>query len=134
MNADKDTLAHFLVLCNRIYQHSDTNNLNVAVRGERCRELNRYGILSLRAIASVVGCSVWQVEQAIVGMPRPKARGKLNPSHLTMLAYSLSNGKVWPTYLQHMLAEGTSISTISDLTGIAESTLQRHRRSLGNTY
>lgn len=130
MSTDKDELANFLVILNSVYLHTDTNNLNSAIRGERCRQLNRYGILSLRAIASVVGCSVWQVEQDIAGMPRPKARGKLNPQHLTMLAYSLSRGRVTPMWLQHMLAEGTSLSTISDLTGIAESTLQRHRRNL----
>lgn len=130
MSTDKDILADFLVVLNNVYLHQDTNNLNTAVRGERCRQLNRYGILSLRAIASVVGCSVWQVEQAIVGMPKPTARGKLNPRHLSMLAYTLSVGRIRTTWLKLMLEEGTSISTISDLTGIAESTLQRHRRNL----
>lgn len=130
MSTDKDVLADFLVVLNSVYQHSDTNNLNSAIRGERCRQLHRYGILSLSGIASVVGCSVWQVEQAIKGMPRPKSRGKLNPQHLTMLSYMLSKGRVNPLWLSIMLEEGTSLSTIADLTGIAESTLQRHRRNL----
>lgn len=130
MSTDKDELAGFLVTLNSVYQHADTNNLNSAIRGERCRQLNRYGILSLSGIAAVVGCSPWQVEQAIKGMPKPKSRGKLNPTHLTMLSYMLSKGKVHPLWLGIMLEEGTSLSTISDLTGIAESTLQRHRRNL----
>lgn len=130
MSIDKDELASFLVILNSVYQHTDTNNLNSAIRGERCRQLHRFGILSLSAIASVVGCSPWQVEQAIVGMPKPKARGKLNPKHLTMLSYMLSRGKVNPLWLRIMLEEGTNLSTISDLAGIPESTLQRHRRNL----
>lgn len=130
MSTDKDELANFLVILNAIYQHKDTNNLNAAIRGGRCRQINNYGILSLHAISSVVGCSVWQVEQALVGISRPVKRGRLNPEHLSMLAYMLSNGKVRTEWLARMLGEGTSLSTISDLTGIAESTLQRHRRKL----
>lgn len=130
MSTDKDKLADFLVILNSVYLHTDTNNLNSTIRGERCRQLHRYGVLSLQAIASVVGCSVWQVERAIVGMPKPKARGKLNPRHLTMLGYMLSKGRVNPLWLGIMLEEGTSLSTIADLTGIAESTLRRHRRNL----
>ena len=77
-----------------------------------------------------MGCSVWQVERSIVGMKKPTARGWLNPRHLTMLSYMLSRGRVNQDWLGIMLEEGTSLSTISDLTGIAESTLQRHRRNL----
>lgn len=130
MSIDKDELAHFLIVLSNIYLHKETNNLNATIRGERCRQINRWGILSLRAIASVVGCSPWQVEQAIKGMPKPTSRGTLNPSHLSMLGYMLSNGRVRLDWLGIMLEDGTSLSTISDLTGIAESTLQRHRRKL----
>lgn len=130
MSTEKDELANFLVILNGIYLHKDTNNLNRAIRGERCRQINNYGILSPRAIAAVVGCSVWQVEEALSGVSRPNTRGRLNPEHLSMLAYMLSNGKVRTEWLGRMLEEGTSLSTISDLTGIAESTLQRHRRKL----
>lgn len=130
MSIDKDELANFLVILNNAYLHKDTNGLNPEVRRERCRQINRWGILSLRAIGSVIGCSAWQVEKAIVGMPKPKARGTLNPSHLSMLAYMLSGGKVNEHWLGLMIMGGTSISTISDLTGIAESTLHRHRRKL----
>lgn len=130
MSIDKDELANFLVILNAIYQHQDTNNLDALTRGERCRQINRWGILSLRAIASVVGCSVWQVEKSIKGMKKPNARGQLNPQHLSMLAYMLSRGKVNDDWLALMLGEGTSLSTITDLTGIPESTLQRHRRKL----
>jgi len=127
---DKNELASFLAWLNGIYQRRDTTGLNSAVRGERCREINRHGILSLQAIGAITGSSVWQVEQAIVGMKRPKARGKLNPQHLSMLAYVLSTGKIKTEWLGIFLEEGTSLSTVADLTGIAESTLHRHRRKL----
>lgn len=91
--------------------------------------LNAYGILSLSAIGAVIGCSAWQVEQSIIGMQKPAKRGKLNPQHLSMLAYVLSTGKIKDTWLRIFLEGGTSLSTVSDLTGIAESTLHRHRRN-----
>lgn len=127
---DETQLAAFLALLAGIHSHKKTNNLSPEVRGERCRQINRYGILSLSAIAAVVGCSVWQAEQAIVGMPRPKARGTLNPQHISMLAYVLSTGKVRPAWVRIFLDEGTSMSTVSDLTGISASTLFRHRRNI----
>ena len=130
MSTDRDELAHFLVVLNSIHLHKDTNNLDAATRGERCRQINSWGILSLRAIASVVGCSIYQVERALTGAKKPKARGALNPLHLSMLGYMVSSGRVNTEWLEYMLDNGTSLSTIADLTGIAESTLYRHRRKL----
>jgi len=127
---DKDELAAFLALISGIHQRIETNNLDPGVRGERCRRINAYGILSLSAIGAIIGCSSWQVEQAIVGMKRPTTRGKLNPKHLSMLAYALSTGKIKDTWLTLFLEEGTSLSTVSDLTGISEATLHRHRRNI----
>lgn len=127
---DESELAAFIALVAGIWQRQSTLALDAGVRGERCRQINRYGILSLSAIASVIGCSVYQVERSIAGMTRPTSRGKLNPQHLSMLAYVLSAGKIRTDWLAMFLMEGTSLSTVSDLTGIAESTLHRHRRKI----
>lgn len=130
MSTDKSELAAFIALLAGIYQRQETLTLDAGMRGERCRQINSYGILSLSAIGAVIGCSAWQVERSIIGMKRPTARGKLNPQHLSMLAYVLSAGKIKTSWLHIFLEEGTSLSTVSDLTGIAESTLHRHRRKI----
>lgn len=125
---DESELAGFLALLAGIHNHRKTNNLSPEVRGERCRQINRYGILSLSAIAAVVGCSVWQARQDIKGMINPLARGTLNPQHISMLAYVLSTGKIRPAWVRIFREEGTSMSTVADLTGISESTLYRQGR------
>lgn len=131
MSTSTSEKAAFLALLAGYHRRHKVFALDSKERGERCRELNSYGILSLSAIGSVLGCSPWQVEQAILGHPRPTARGKLNPRHLSMLGYVVSYGKITNTWLRLFLEEGTSISTISDLTGIGESTLRRRKKNLG---
>lgn len=127
---DKNDLAAFIAYVAGIYQRKDTNTLDLETMEERCRKINAYGILSLSAIGAVIGCSAYRVDKAIVGMRKPTNRGKLNPQHLSMLAYMLSTGKINDLWLGVFLEEGTSLSTVSELTGISESTLQRHRRKL----
>jgi hypothetical protein len=124
---DRNDLAAFLALAAGMYQRQAILALDPSTRGERCRQLNSYGILSLSAIGEVLGCSTYQVEKSIIGMQKPTSRGRLNPQHLSMLAYSLSTGRINDVWLGILLEEGTSLSTISDLTGIAESTLYRHK-------
>lgn len=124
----KTEIATLLALMSGTHRHAATSKLLTDIRVERCRALNEYGILSLEAISATVGCSVYQTKQAIYGMPRPKARGKLNPRHIAMLAHCLSRGKIPQHWLTLMLAEGTSLSTISDLTGISPATLHRRKQ------
>jgi len=124
---DKDELAAFLALLNGLFQKQEINRLSAEMRDERCRQINRYGVLSAQAIGAVIGCSSRVVNAAIAGMPKPTARGTLNPAHIPMLAYALSNGTINKEWLGILLSEGTSLSTVSDLTGIPESTLYRRK-------
>lgn len=89
-------------------------------------ELNRPGLLSVSALAALLGVSNYRVE-TVLGSDRPTTRGKLNPAHLPWLSYMVSSGKVNSIWLTEMLDGGTSISTISDLTGISEATLYRRK-------
>jgi AraC-like DNA-binding protein len=120
-------LADLLAKAMATYNRRDTLALDPASLRKRCRMLNEPGVLSLGAIATIVGISMFRVEQAISGMPRPKARGHLNPRHIPLLSYTLSLGKINKDWLEQMVAEGTSLSTIASLTNISESTLYRRR-------
>lgn len=119
-------MAQLLTLAAGAYNRRDHLAINEARQVAACRELNAFGVLSLRAIASIVGCNLYRAEQALKGLTKPTARGKLNPEHLPWLAYML-DGKVRDNWLRAMLREGTSISTIEDITGISRSTLNRRR-------
>lgn len=121
-----DELADLIVKAAAFYQKQEFLSLDKSQQNEACRELNT-GVLSLAAIAAVVGVSTYRVEKAIEGMPRPTTRGYLNPAHLTWLGYGLSNGDIKDFWLHAMLDGGTSLSTISDLTLISEATLYRRR-------
>lgn len=105
-----------------------TRNLDKEADRQDCRALNAYGVLSLSAIASVVGISMYKAEKYLAGMEVPTTRGHLNPEHLTMLMYAHSSGKVSKLWLDEMLDGGTSLITVSSLTNISESTLRRTRR------
>lgn len=122
---NKNTIAHLLAACAGYYNGRAHLALDEARQVAAVRALNSYGVLSVAAMASVVGCSEYRVGQALSGLPRPRARGKLNPEHLPWLAY-MQDGEVRDNWLECMLREGTSISTIADLTGISRSTLVRH--------
>lgn len=122
---DKNTTAHLLAACAGYYNSRDHLALDEARQVAAVRALNSYGVLSISAMASVVGCSEYRVGQALKGLPRPRARGKLNPEHLPWLAY-MQDGEIRKNWLDCMVREGTSISTIVDLTGISRSTLVRH--------
>src|SRR5690349_25124697 len=96
---DVNETAKLLALCAGVFHRQDHLALDAARQAEACRELNEYGILSIRAISAVVGCSEYRVEQALRGLPRPTARGKLNPQHLPWLAYML-DGKVRKNWVE----------------------------------
>lgn len=105
-----------------------TRNLDKEADRQDCRALNKYGVLSLSAIASVVGISMYKAEKYLSGMEIPTTRGHLNPEHLTMLMFAHSSGKVSKLWLDEMLDGGTSLITVASLTNISESTLRRTRR------
>lgn len=119
-------LAELMTKARSIYDRQNILSLDKESQDRACRELNT-GVLSLVAIAAVVGVTVYRVERAIEGMPRPTSRGHLNPAHLTWLAYGLSKGDVKGFWVRAMLDGGTSISTITDLTQIPTTTLYRRR-------
>lgn len=119
-------LAELMVKARSIHDRQTVLSLDKDSQDEACRELNT-GVLSLTAIAAVVGVSQYRVEKAIRGMPRPLTRGHLNPEHLPWLAYGLSQGDVKGFWVRAMLDGGTSMSTIEDLTLISKTTLYRRR-------
>lgn len=118
-----DVLSQALAVYNR-----PTRNLDKEADKKDCRSLNKYGVLSLSAIASVVGISMYKAEKYLEGMEIPTTRGHLNPEHLTMLMYAHSSGKISKLWLDECLDNGTSLITVSSLTQISESTLRRTRR------
>lgn len=120
--------AELLALAAGLYSRKDVLDFDPEWRGAEIRKLHAYGLLSLSAMAEIVGTTVYRVEQAIHTLPRPEQRGKLNPAHLSLLAYSIRFGRVNKEWLESMLEEGTSLSTIVELTGISRSTLSRLRR------
>lgn len=118
-----DVLSTALSVYNR-----PTRNLDKHADRDDARRLNKFGVLSLSAIASVVGISMYKAEKYLEGMEIPTTRGHLNPEHLTMLMYAHSSGKISKLWLDEVLSNGTSLITVSTLTNISESTLRRTRR------
>jgi hypothetical protein len=122
---DNDTLADLLVVAKSIYDKQEFLSLEKGLQDEAVRRLNAYGVLSLAAIGAVVGVSTYRVEQALVGAEKPISRGRLNPAHISMLSYMLSLGTANRAWINKMLEEGTSASTITELTGVSRSTIYR---------
>lgn len=89
------------------------------------RQLNEYQILSLAALASITGSSMGRARKASVPNV-PTARGRLNPYHIDFLRYLLRQGEVKnPEWVKVMLDNGTSVSTIEDITLISRSSIYR---------
>lgn len=89
------------------------------------RKLNDFGVLSVAALGSVTRSSRYLVLSACAGNV-PKSRGDLNPAHLDFLVWLLANQDIRnPDWITHMVNNGTSLSTIEDITLIPRSTLQR---------
>lgn len=125
---DKNELAMLIVLARGAYLNKE--RLTDAEIDALCTQFNASGVLSISAIASLLGVSFYRVDKALEGQPRPDKRGQLNPAHLPWLGYMLSLGKVNDLWLISMLSDGTSLSTVSDLTLISEATLYRRRKDV----
>lgn len=125
--ASDDERARLLALAEGTYLRRAVLALDERGMKSRIIRLNSFQMLSVSALAAVTGVSTYRVEQALEGHPRPVTRGALNPAHLGWLAYMLSKGRATDAWVQLMTRGGTSISTISDLTGISEATLYRHK-------
>lgn len=123
----KDELANFLVKIANIYNNHRYNAIDSRLQDAAIEEIHSYKVLSARAIAAIVGCGEARVV-AVLGRDASRARGKLNPQHISWLAYALSLHKITPDNLRMMLNGGTSISTIQSLTGISRATLNRWRK------
>ena len=126
---NEDTLADLLVVATAAYRKRDVAALDRDWQYDQVRKLNSYGVLSIAAISAILAISSYHVEKALGNAPRPSLRGHLNPAHLTMLSYALSQGDISSRWVREMTENGTSISTISDLTGISEATLYRRKHS-----
>lgn len=124
---DKDTLAELITLAGAAYRKRDLLSLDRDWQDEKIRQLNRFGVLSIGAIASILGVSLYRVRKALGPRTRSSLRGQLNPAHLSMLGYALSAADISPEWVHEMTEHGTSISTISDLTQISEATLYRRK-------
>lgn len=120
-------LADLLVLAKSTYGRREILGLDKEMQDDAVRRLHNHGaVLSVSALGSVVGVSPYRVKKAI-GLPLPEARGHLNPQHISMLLFALSLGDLPPRWVEEMLTGGTSASTITDLTGISESTIYRRK-------
>lgn len=120
----KDELAEFIAMCRgAAIMHHKMTEVEV---DRKLLTLNAWDLLSTSALAALLDVSPYHVEK-VVGTSTTRPRGKLNPTHLPWLGYMVSSGKVNPIWLHEMLSEGTSLSTISDLTGISEATIYRSK-------
>jgi DNA invertase Pin-like site-specific DNA recombinase len=122
----RDKLAEAIAVAQGMHYKRGALALNKESQSAAARRLAEYGVFSIAAIAALLDLSVYRVEESLKGLPHPKARGKLNPDHLTDLAYMLSFGRVKNgEWVKRLYENGTSISTIAELTGISKSTLWR---------
>lgn len=120
-------IANLLVIAKTIWRKRDLYALDKELQDDAVRRLHSYGVLSSSALGAVVGVSTYRVRKALDGLGMPEARGHLNPQHLTMLMFALSQGDMPARWINEMLEGGTSMSTIADLTEISERTLYRRK-------
>lgn len=125
---DETEVAQLLVKAANTFNNRRYLKVSWALQEEAVRELHSYGLLSIKAMAAIVECTEYRVRAALEGQALPRARGKLNPRHIPWLAYGLSMHEIKPHVLKQLLKEGTSLSTIAELTGISRATLNRWRK------
>ena len=125
---DAEQVAKLLVKAANTFNEQRFLRLAPELQESAVRELHSFGILSIKALAAIVGCTEYRVHEAIKGTEPPKARGKLNPRHIAWLAYALSFHKLSQSTLRELIRDGTSLSTIEDLTCIPRATLNRWRK------
>jgi hypothetical protein len=123
----EDELANLLALSASLYYRSNALGAVPELQAEAMKELHSYGVLSVAAIAAIVGATQAHGIK-VLGRDSSWPRGKLNPEHIAWLGYAVSQRKIKPDTLRKMLKGGTSISTIEDLTGISRSNLNRWRK------
>lgn len=116
-------LAVLLGLSASAYNRHDWLKIEPDEQTRRCKQLASYNVLSAQALAAIFDVGTTRVE-TMVGHPI-QLRGTLNPRHISLLAYALSNHMLLPETLKMMVKAGTSINTIERLTLISRSTLNR---------
>jgi hypothetical protein len=121
-----DELALFLTKAAAIYYDRRHLALVPQARDEAIRALDVPKLLSKQAISAIVGCGETHVGK-VLGGARP--RGKLNPDHLSMLGYVLSQGRASQALIKEMTDNGTSLSMIAALTNVSQATLYRWRNN-----
>lgn len=126
-----DELADFLTKGAAYYNERRTLVYDPMLTGIAIRELAVPNLLSIKAIAAIVGCSEHAVLKSL-GPDASRPRGKLNPAHIPFLGYLLSTREIATTTLNYMLDHGTSLSTIADLTNVSQATLYRWRHRDGD--
>jgi hypothetical protein len=123
----EDELANLLTLAVSIYNRRSALSAVTPMQEAAMQELHSYGVLSVIAIAAIVGAKESHARR-VLGRDAGWPRGKLNPEHIPWLGYAVSQRKIKPDTLRKMLSNGTSISTIENLTGIPRSNLNRWRK------
>jgi hypothetical protein len=123
---DATDLAVLLGLSASAYNRRDWLKIDPDEQARRCRQLASYNVLSAQALAAIFDVGTTRVE-TMVGHPI-QLRGTLNPKHISLLAYALSNHMLLPETLKRIVDNGTSLNTIERLTMISRSTLNRRMR------
>lgn len=119
-------LTELIIDAKNTWLRSPVLALDKAEQHAAIRKLNKPRVLSVRAIAAITGSTVYAVKKAIGTGSHPEARGALNPQHLAKLGLVLAGTEeATPGLIKALVHEGTSVSTISDLTNISRSTLYR---------
>ena len=124
-----DELAVFLTKAAAIYYDRRSLLLAPQLMDDAIRELAAPNLLSTQAISAIVGAKESRVAR-VLGTDARRPRGKLNPSHISMMGYVLSLGRVNQVLVNLMLNNGTSLSTISALTNVSQATLYRWRNNV----
>lgn len=119
-----------LELAHRVY--IETESLTVNEKLTEAYDLSQYGMFSAGQLAQIVRLDVSYLyktgDKALFGKG-----GRFNPKHLPLLTelcedYIRSHDLPDPFTVQRMIAEGTSLYVIHNLTGIPRTSLHRKRR------
>jgi hypothetical protein len=120
----KTELAGLLALCAAAYNRRDWLKVDEYEQARRCRQLASLNVLSVQALAAIFDVGTTRVEH-MLNPNKVDVRGTLNPRHISILAYALSNGTLSAETTKMLVSEGTSIGMIARLTLISRSTLNR---------
>lgn len=123
---NENQLAEFLTKAVAIYNDRRSLRLAPELMTDAIRALDAPKVLSVRAIAAIVGAEYHTVVE-VIGRDAKRPRGKLNPAHIPTLGYLLSMKKTFGQEVSFMLKDGTSMSMMATLTNISPATLYRWR-------